>query len=206
MEKTTLVKIYAVALVIAIFITGIKPVSRTIWFLETVLIFLVAITLISTYNKFQFSKTAYTLIFIYLILGTIGAHYTYEKVPIENLKEIIGTQRNPHDRILHFSFGLFLYYPLLEFFIRTSKVKHKAWMYFVPLIVIAGCGAIYEICEWAVAVNINPQNAEAFLGMQGDIWDAQKDMLLNTLGAALTMVVTIMSRIVKTGSIEPTFN
>ncbi|MFH1326635.1 MAG: DUF2238 domain-containing protein [archaeon] len=205
MKKTTLVKIFSVLLVIVIFLTGIKPASRTVWFLEVLLVFITTIILLSTYNKFQFSKTSYTLIFILLIACAIGAMYTYEKVPYEGLKDILGTERNPYDRIVHFAFGLFLYYPLLELFVRTSKLKHKFWMYFVPLIIIIGLGAIYEITEWAVAINIDAENASAFLGMQGDEWDAQKDMIFNTLGAILTMWITMVATTFKTRSIDPNF-
>lgn len=206
MKTITHLKIWSTLLILAVLWSGINPASRVVWFLEVVLVFVASITIISTHKKFEFSKTAYTLIFIYLILITVGAHYTYEKVPIENLKEFLGTQRNPHDRITHFAFGFFLYLPLLEVFVRTSKLKHRFWMYFVPLLIIVGFGAIYEIAEWATAMHVDPQNAAAFLGMQGDEWDAQKDMLMNTLGAIVTMIGTIIVNAGKYGEAGPEFD
>lgn len=205
MKLDTHFKIWATLLVLAIIGSGIKPASRTVWFLEVTLVFITTIVLLSTRKKFQFSKGAYAFIFLYLILITIGAHYTYEKVPWEGLKDVLGTQRNPYDRFTHFAFGLLLYFPLLEFFVRTSKLKHNFWMYFVPLLIITGLGAIYEIAEWAVAVNVAPNAAQAFLGMQGDIWDAQKDMLFNSLGAVLTMLITMISSITRHKRIGPEF-
>lgn len=188
---------YTIILIVFLIITGINPVSRTIWILENSLIVLTGIILFVTRKKFSFSQLSYALIFIFLILGTIGSHYTYEKVPIENLKNILGTERNPHDRIVHFSFGLLLYLPFLELFRRNAKIKKGFWLYFVPLMIIIAFGAIYEILEWAAAVNADPTNASAFLGMQGDAWDAQKDMLMNSLGAVCAMFLTLISHTVK---------
>ena len=196
-------KIWSVLLLITIILSGINPASRTVWALEVALVAITLFVLYITNKKFTFSKVAYTLIFIYLILISIGAHYTYEKVPYEGLKDILGTERNPYDRITHFAFGLLVYIPLLEFFVRTSKLKHKFWMYFVPLLIITGAGAIYEIIEWIVAINVAPDAAQAFLGMQGDIWDAQKDMLFNSLGALVAMFAAMFIRIFKTHSLEP---
>lgn len=191
MENRKLLTIYWVILVIAITISGINPASRVVWALESSLIILTMIILWFTKNKFSFSKTSYTLIFLFLLLGTLGAHYTYEEVPIENLKNILGTERNPHDRIIHFLFGALLYYPLLELCKKSSKTTSRLWIYLIPLIIIVALGAIYEIAEWGAAVNVDPQNAESFLGMQGDAWDAQKDMLLNSLGAVLALIISL---------------
>ncbi len=203
MKKEKVLNIYLVVLAIAIIIAGISPVNRTVWFLDSFLIYVVAITLVSIRKKFQFSLTSYTLIFIFLLIGTAGAHYTYEDVPLNFIMNTFHLERNPDDRIAHFSFGLLLYFPLLELFVKTTKLKHKFWMYFVPLFVIAGLGAIYEVAEWIVAISIDPQNAQAFLGMQGDIWDAQKDMLLNTLGGITSMIICIIKKVSTSGNLKP---
>jgi len=206
MKRIIHIKIWASLLILAIILSGINPASRVVWVLELVLVIITSIILLLTYKRFKFSKTSYALIFIYLILITIGAHYTFEEVPWDGMKDLLGTERNPYDRITHFAFGLFLYFPLLEVFTRTSKLQHRFWMYFVPLIIIVGLGGIYEILEWIAAVNFAPDTAQAFLGMQGDEWDAQKDMLLNSLGGITTMIITMFTKFYRRNSIDPEFN
>ena len=203
MKTTTHIKIWAALLLLAVIISGISPASRTVWFLELILVIIAFIIILLIYKRFKFSKGAYALIFVYLLLITIGAHYTYSKVPWEGLKDVLGTQRNPYDRFAHFSFGLLLYYPLLEIFVRTTKLKHKFWMYFVPITIIAGFGGIYEILEWITAVNVAPNTAQAFLGMQGDIWDTQKDMLFNILGGITTMIIVMVTKFFKKDDVTP---
>ena len=194
METKKLLKIFLIILGGVIIIAGINPASRIVWFLESMGIFIIAVLLVYHRDKINFSNLAYSLIFIYLFLGAIGAHYSFENVPIKNLQEILGTKKDPHDRFVHFSFGLFLYYPILEFFKRTTKLKDNFWIYFVPFMIISGIGAFYEIAEWSVGMAIDPENTYEFLGMVGDEWDAQKDMLINSLGAFVSMIIVMITK------------
>jgi len=200
-NKKTLVA-YMIVLLIIIVMGGIAPASRIVWILQSTGILIVGILIIIYNEKLNLSRISLMLIFIYLMLGAIGSHYSYEKVPIENLKDILGTQKDPHDRIVHFSFGLLLFYPILDFYKKQTKLKNNFWLYFVPLIIITGIGACYEIVEWSIGMIIDPENTYAFLGMMGDQWDAQKDMALNTMGAAFAMLMTMVSRAYKTGKID----
>ena len=186
MKKNTLSKIYFFTIILLIVITGINPKNTGAWLGEAVPVLLAAIILALTYKKFMFSLTSYTLIFSYLLFPLIGGYYTYSAIELP-FKEIF--QRNYLDRIVHFLSGLLLAIPLKELFVRTSKVK-KYWSYIVPIAIIIAAGAIYEIAEWILVILINPQTGIAFLGAQGDIWDAQKDMLMAGIGAVLAMIIS----------------
>ncbi len=160
------------------------------WLLENLLVFLFVPIILLTGRYFQLSNVSYTLITLFLILHVIGSHYTYAEVPFGFvLQDWLDANRNMYDRLVHFAFGLLLYYPLREMFARIAKVK-GVWGYYVPLDVVAAFAGIFEILEWIVARKIDPAAGLAFLGTQGDIWDAQKDMLLAIIGALIALVIT----------------
>jgi putative membrane protein len=104
------------------------------------------------------------------------------------LQEWIGSERNMYDRLVHFSFGLLVAYPVREVFMRLSKAK-GFWSYYFPLDLVGASSAVYEIMEWLTARNVDAAAGLAFLGSQGDAWDAQKDMLLAIIGAAIAMLI-----------------
>lgn len=168
---------------------AINPVFPHDWLLENYLTFVfVPLVFIAGYY-FKLSDTSYTLITIFLILHTIGSHYTYAEVPFGyTLQDWFGSSRNMYDRMVHGSFGLLLAYPLREVFMRVGNAK-GFWSYWWPLDITLAASALYELLEWVAAVNVAPEAALAFLGAQGDIWDAQKDMGLAGLGALTAMII-----------------
>ncbi len=169
---------------------AIAPTYRDGWWLENILVFVFIPVLIWTYYKFRLSNLSYTLILIFMILHTIGSKYTYAEVPFGFwLQDVFGFTRNNYDRIVHFSFGLMFAYPVREIFLRVANTK-GFWAYYFPFELTAAFSCLYEIIEWITAVSINPAAGSAFLGTQGDIWDAQKDMAVASLGAAITMIIT----------------
>jgi len=163
------------------------------WFLENALVFIFLGFLIFTYKKYQFSDLSYLLICIYLCLHVYGAKYTYAENPLGYwLKDTFHLERNHYDRIVHFSFGFLLAYPMREMFL--SWLKFPVWVAWVlPIEITLSVSGFYELIEWAVADVFFKAQGDAYLGTQGDIWDAQKDMFLATLGAALA--TTIVSSI-----------
>ena len=166
-----------------------KPKYPHDWMLENILVvvFFPAIILLGRYLKL--SSVSYTLITIFMCLHVIGAHYTYSEVPFGYaLQSWLGSTRNMYDRLVHFSFGFLLAYPVREVFMRVARSK-GFWGFYLPLDVTLSFSAIFEIFEWLVAANVNPTAGAAYLGSQGDIWDAQKDMLLAGAGAALAMLI-----------------
>jgi len=175
--------------VIAWIVLAIRPSYRQDWLLENLLVLVLVPLGLLVVRYFRLSNFSYTLITLFLLLHIIGAHYTYEKVPFGYLiSDWFGAQRNHYDRIVHFSFGFLLAYPIREMFLRIASVR-GFWGYLLPLDVTLSCSALFEIFEWLVAVTVNPTAGLAYLGSQGDIWDAQKDMGVAGLGALITMIL-----------------
>lgn len=169
---------------------AINPKDRLTWFLENLLPFIFVPLLIFTYNKFRLSNTSYTLIGIFMILHAIGAHYTYSEVPFfKSLFDIMQFKRDNYDRLVHFSFGLLMVFPIREIIIKTINTK-GFFSYYMPITVLMSFSASYEIIEWVTAIIVSPENAIAWLGMQGDVFDAEKDMLMAAAGAIMTMFIT----------------
>jgi len=175
-------------------ITAIAPLDRHDWLLENLLVVAALAILIGTYRIFPLSDLSYLLITVFMTLHAIGAHYTYSEVPFGFwLKDTFGFARNPFDRIVHFSFGLLMAYPIREVFLRVANAR-GVWAYYLPLDVTLAFSALYEIMEMVVATMVAPGTGDAWLGTQGDVWDPQKDMGLAALGALLCMVITALIR------------
>ena len=173
------------------------PNDRHDWVLENVLIVAAIALLAASWRVFPLQRASYVLIAIFLTLHTVGAHYTYAEVPYDawfrrlfgtGLNELLGWQRNNFDRVVHFAYGLLLAVPVRELFVRVVKVR-GFWSYFLPLDLTMSTSMLYELIEWAVAMLFGGDLGMAYLGTQGDIWDAHKDMALASLGALLTMLL-----------------
>lgn len=168
------------------------------WLLENTLVFIFFGFIGFTYRKYQFSDLSYLLITIYLCLHVYGSQYTYAENPLGYwLKDTFHWERNHYDRIVHFSFGFLLAYPWREMFI--SWYKFPAWVgWALPIELTLSISGLYELIEWAVADILFKSQGAAYLGTQGDIWDAQKDMFLATLGAMLaTTIVSSLKKVLK---------
>lgn len=168
------------------------------WMLENTLTFLFVIFLVFSFRRFQFSDLSYLLIFIYLCLHVYGAKYTYAENPLGYwLKDYFHASRNHYDRIVHFSFGFLLAYPMREMFLKWLKYPVMvSWI--LPIEITLSVSAFYELIEWAVADIFFTAQGDAYLGTQGDIWDAQKDIFLAFSGAILaTTIVSLVKKIFK---------
>ena len=171
-------------------ILAISPLDRSDWLLENILATALVLGLIFTYPKFPLSDLSYLLITIFLTLHAFGAHHTYSEVPLGFwLKDTLGLSRNHFDRIVHFAFGLLLAYPIREILIRRAGVRGP-WSYFLTITVVQACSDLFEIIESWVAQIVTPDLGNAYLGTQGDEWDAQKDMTLAFTGAVIAVLVT----------------
>ncbi len=182
---------------------AIDPVDRADWALENVLVVVFLLGLMVTFARFPLSRVSYTLIFLFLFLHEIGSHYTYALVPYDDwfrnltghtLNSLFGFERNHFDRLVHFSYGLLLAYPIREVFIRIANVK-GLWSYFLPLDLTMSTSMIYELVEWAAAEVVGGDLGMAYLGTQGDVWDAHKDMALASLGALIAMTIVALINI-----------
>ena len=179
-------------------IAAINPIDFNDWALENFLSIVCVAALILTAKRFPFSRVSYTLIFIFLCLHEVGSHYTYALVPYDDwfkaltgrtFNSLFGFERNHFDRLVHFNYGLLLAYPIRELFHRVASVK-GFWGYFLPLDITMSTSMLYELIEWGAAAFFGGELGAAYLGSQGDIWDAQKDMGLASLGALLAMIIT----------------
>lgn len=179
---------------------ALHPLDRPAWALENTLVFFAAVGLAMSYRWFPFSRVSYTLIFIFLCLHEIGAHYTYAKVPYDewfrsafgfSLNEALRFQRNQFDRMVHFSYGLLIAYPVREIFVRIANVR-GFWGYFLPLDLTMSTSMLFELFEWLVAEVFGGELGPTYLGTQGDVWDAHKDMALASLGALIVMTLTAL--------------
>jgi putative membrane protein len=171
---------------------AIHPAFRHDWLLENALVFIFVPIIILLGVYFRLSKVSYTLIVLFLCLHLIGAHYTYEHVPFGyTLEHWFGADRNMYDRLVHFSCGFLMFYPVREVFMRIARVK-GVWSYIFPIDLWGSFSALYEIIEWLTARNVDPSAGLAFLGSQGDIWDAQKDMLMAIIGATIAASIVFI--------------
>ena len=185
-----IIAIYAIVWLIA----AISPTNRFDWLLENLLVFAFVGLLAGTYRRFAFSNLSYGLIAVFLCLHAVGAHYNYSHSPIGFwLQSALDMERNHYDRVIHFLFGLLFSYPLHELARRAGRISGR-WCYLVSLALILACSNFYEIVEWAAAEIFDPEAALAFLGTQGDVFDAQKDAALALAGAILGLSLTALSR------------
>jgi putative membrane protein len=185
--KINFPKILLSIYIILFSILAINPYDRAVWWAENIPVMLIVLALVLTYKRFQFSNTAYSLMSIFLILHTIGGHFTFALVPFDWFTNFFGFERNHYDRIAHFSVGFYAY-AMAEFLQKTKAVNKKWILYLMPIFFIMAIAASYEVIEWWYAVSADPNAGIAVLGSQGDIWDAQKDILMDTLGALTAMV------------------
>ncbi len=165
------------------------------WWLENTLTILFLIFLVGSYRKYQFSDLSYLLMTVYLCLHVYGSKYTYAENPFGYwLKDELGLARNHYDRIVHFSFGFLLAYPMRELFLKWLKYPpFAAWA--LPIEITMSVSALYELIEWMVADVFFKAQGDAYLGTQGDIWDAQKDIAIAFTGAILaTTIVSLIKR------------
>ena len=180
--------------------SGWAPWHRQDWLLENALVAVALPVLWAIYRRLPFSRLSWTLVCVFLCLHQLGAHYTYSEVPYEawwrrltggSFNALVGWDRNNFDRIIHVLYGLLLAYPVREIFLHLVKVR-GFWSYFLPLDLTLSSSALYEMIEWAAAEVFGGDLGAAYLGTQGDPWDAQKDMALATAGALVAMLVNAL--------------
>lgn len=181
-------------MVLTFLVAAYHPDTVFDWALENTLVFCFVPIMLWSYRKLPLSDLSYLLILMYLCVHEFGAHYKYSDVPLgEWMKGWLHTQRNHYDRVAHFSFGLLLSYPMQEAFIRSARVAGM-WRYYLPIEATLACSAVYEMMEAGSASILSPQRLEEFVGMQGDIWDSQEDMLMAGLGSVLAMICVYQLR------------
>ena len=177
----------AIVFLIVFIALGIKPVDRDVWIVEVIPIVITFLILATTFKKFRFSNFSYTLMSLWMFWHTVGGHYTFANVPFDFVTELFGFERNNFDRIGHFIIGFYA-------FSMTELVVRKKWAgtilaSFFGLFFVVTIATSYEVIEWLYAVIEGGEAGMEFLGSQGDVWDAQKDMLADTLGAVFSLAL-----------------
>ena len=197
MSRTRLIQTLAAGFALLWVVLALSPLDRSDWLLENVLTVVGVGVLVATRRVLPLSNASYVSIFVFLCLHTIGAHYTYSLVPYdEAFRAVTGHPldgssegaRNHYDRFVHFAYGSLLILPLRELMMRHAGVR-GFWSYFLPIDIVLSTSALYELIEWGAAVFFGGDLGAAFLGTQGDGWDAHKDMSLGALGGLVTTLV-----------------
>ncbi len=169
------------------------PYDRGVWVAENIPIVLIVAALVVTWRWYRFSNTAYLLMAVLLFLHTVGGHYTFERVPFGWVTDTLGFARNHFDRVAHFSVGFYAF-AAAELLDRRRWVTTRWLVVLVPVLAIFTVASVYEIIEWLYAAGADPAAGAAFLGSQGDPWDAQKDMLADGLGAIAASLLYLVLR------------
>ena len=163
---------------------AIEPYSRAIWFAENLPVWIVVAGLVLTFTKFRFSNFAYFLMWFFLCYHTIGGHYSFSRVPFDFFNDLIGSERNQFDRVGHFLVGVFAY-PVAELFFKKGWARPVLSAALFGVLAVASWAGLYEVIEMIYAITFGGDQASDFLGSQGDIWDAQKDIAMDILGGLL---------------------
>ena len=185
-DKTALILL---SLYIIIFIAcAVNPYARDVWWAENLPIMIIVTVVIIVSRYYTFSALSYILMSIFIYLHTIGGHFSFERVPFDFVNNLFGFERNNYDRFAHFSVGFYAY-PIAEILLNRKLVNSKIILTLFPIISIFAVAGGYEIIEWLFAVSADPDAGVAVLGSQGDIWDAQKDMLMDICGSIIATIL-----------------
>lgn len=169
--------------------SGINPKDYLTWFLEVVPALIAIVILFVTYKKFKLTTLSYTLILIHSIILMIGGHYTYAEVPLfDMIKEFFNQDRNNYDKLGHLAQGFIPAIIAREVLIRKNIINFSNWRNFFIVCFCLAFSSFYELIEWWVAI-YSKEDAEAFLGTQGYIWDTQSDMFMALIGSILALIL-----------------
>lgn len=182
-------KLFWLAIFFSILVwSGINPKDQFTWFLEVAPAIIGIIVLSITYQTFRLTPLLYILILIHCLILMVGGHYTYAEVPLfDSIAELMGSDRNNYDKVGHFAQGFIPAMITREIIIRKNVINGQSWQFFFIVSFCLGFSAFYELIEWWVALATG-EDAEAFLGTQGYIWDTQSDMGLALLGSFVALL------------------
>jgi putative membrane protein len=180
--------VVSVIWVLALIVSGIAPRDRLTWFMEVVPVLIVLPLLVATRARFPFTTLAYALIAVHGLILIVGGAYTYAHVPAGFwVRDWLGLERNPYDRLGHFAQGFVPAIVAREILLRTFNVARGKFLFFVTTCICLAVSAFYELIEWWTALALG-QGADEFLGTQGDPWDTQWDMFFALVGACVAQL------------------
>lgn len=173
---------------------AVAPKYPSDWLLENLLVFAFVAAVVATHRRFSFSNFSWLAIALFLGLHAVGAHYTYSETPAGFwMQDAFGFERNHYDRVVHFAFGLLLTYPMREIALRVLRAR-PLWAWLLPFFAALAASSLYELIEAWVAWIVSPELGTAYLGTQGDEWDAQRDMSCAFAGTLVALAATALFR------------
>lgn len=181
-------KLFLAIYLLVFLVCAVNPYDRDVWWAENIPVMVVVAGIIYANRSHQFSSISLTLMLCFVVLHTVGGHYTFERVPFGVITDAFGFERNHFDRIAHFSVGFYAY-AIAEFLLMKRLVLSRLVLALFPLFAIVTVAGLYEVIEWQYAISADEKSGIAVLGSQGDIWDAQKDILADTLGALFALAL-----------------
>lgn len=196
MARTWTLALLFIAVMGVLVLSALNPMDRTTWLLEASPVLVVAAIILCTHRHFPFSTFAYGFLALGGLALAIGAHYGFAHVPVGNwARDTFDLSRNHYDRVGHVLQGIVPAILMREWLIRGERVRGRRLLPFICVCVAMAVSAVYELAEWVAAITLG-QNAEEFLGMQGDEWDTQADMACALFGAfmAMTLLVPLHDR------------
>jgi putative membrane protein len=175
--------------VVALVVSAIGAKSLGTWFLEVLAAHIAGVILVATYRRFPLTPLAYRLILIQALILMIGGHWTYAEVPAGDwVRDALGLDRNPYDRLGHFAQGFVPAIVAREILLRRTPLRPGGWLSALVWCVVMAVSATWELFEWLSAV-VGGSAADDFLGTQGDVWDTQWDMFMAAIGAIVSLLV-----------------
>jgi putative membrane protein len=169
----------------ALVASGVSPYDRGVWWAEVMPVLIAAPILVASARRFPLTPLTYGLVAFFSLILILGGAYTYARVPIGFVvQDWFDLARNPYDRFGHFFQGVTPAILGRELLLRTSPLRAGKWLFSLVTLSCLGISALYELVEWAAA-ELWAGGAVEFVGMQGDVWDAQADMLMAVMGAML---------------------
>lgn len=188
-RRTPYLIVASVVLLALLALSGFRPFDRATWLLEVLPVIIVLPVLWATHGRYPLTTLLYAFIFVHALVLMLGGAYTYARVPLGfELQEILGTARNPYDKIGHFFQGFVPALAAREILVRGGYVRGRRMLAFIVACIVLAISATYEFVEWGVALALG-QGADEFLGTQGDPWDTQSDMLFALIGAIAAMAL-----------------
>ena len=164
------------------------PAGRFSWALEVGPGLIGVFVLIGTYKKFPMSHLVYVFVFVHMLILIYGGIYTYALTPLGNwARDTFDLSRNHYDRVGHLALGVFPAFTIREILLRLTPLRRGGWLYFIIVSIVLAIAAFWELLEWWVTLIVASDTGTAFLGSQGDVWDAQWDMFLAQVGAMVIL-------------------
>ena len=194
------VVVSTMAVLIVMVLASIEPLEWSSYLLHQFGTLLFLVFMLGAYRYGHINSRSYALASVFHFIHIIGARYLYSYVPYDawtqqlfsiSLSELFGWQRNMYDRLVHFSYGLLLFFAMIESSESIFKVQSTKLLIAIALMINMSSSLLYELLEWGIAATLSPEAAEAYNGQQGDVWDAHKDMALALLGGLIASAIIL---------------